>query len=61
MYVVTKTHRYEVIELSTIEPGVHLIPDFGRMGTTQSLLRGENSPRGLDAYGRFVLNNYTDI
>ena len=61
MYVVTKSDRYEVIELSTIERGVHLIPDFGRIGTTQSPLEGDNRPRGLDAYDRFVLNNYTDL
>jgi Plavaka transposase len=62
MYVVNKTNRYEVIELLTIERGVHLIPDFGRIGTTQSPLEGDNNRlRGLDAYDRFVLNNYTDL
>ena len=61
MYVVTKSGRYEVIELSMIERGVHLIPDFGRIGTTQSPLEGDNCPFGLDTYDRFVLNNYTDL
>lgn len=61
MYVVTKTERYEGIELSTIERGVHLIPDFGRVGATLFPLEGDNRLRGLDGYDRFVMNIYTDL
>ena len=31
MYVVTKSEKYEVIEISMIEQGMHLIPEFGKI------------------------------
>ena len=34
MYVVTKSEKYKVIEISTIEWEVYLIPEFGKIGTT---------------------------
>jgi len=44
MFQVNKTDKYEVIELSTIERGVHLIPVFGPIGST-------NSVAGVDRRG----------
>ena len=60
MYLVKKKHEYEVIELSTIERGIHLIPDFGKeIGGTRRAELGE--PHGLDAFERFVINNHLDL
>jgi hypothetical protein len=65
MFQVNKTDKYEVIELSTIERGVHLIPVFGPIGTTtpwrELTEEGTKVPRGLDAYDKFVINNYRDL
>jgi hypothetical protein len=65
MFIITKTNKYEVIELSTIERGVHLIPNFGAIGSTnpwKELAKGDNPiPRGLDEYDRFVINNHLDL
>ena len=65
MFQVNKTDKYEVIELSTIERGVHLIPVFGPIGTTtpwrESTEEGTKVLRGLDAYDKFVINNYRDL
>jgi len=65
MFIVNKTDKYEVIELSTIERGVHLIPNFGPIGSTSrwaELVKGEAYiPRGLDAYDKFVINNNLDL
>ena len=65
MFQVNKTDKYEVIELSTIECGVHLIPVFGPIGTTtpwrESTEEGTKVLRGLDAYDKFVINNYRDL
>jgi Plavaka transposase len=65
MYLVNKTDKYEVIELSTIERGVHLIPDFGPIGPTTPWLEiaegGTKVLRGLDAYDKFVINNHLDL
>jgi hypothetical protein len=65
MFVVDKTDKYEVIELSTIECGVHLIPDFGTIGSTspwKELVKGDDYvPRGLDAYDRFAINNHLNL
>jgi len=61
----TKCDKYEVIELSTIERGVHLIPDYGPIGTTTPWIemqkQGTKVPRELDAYNKFVINNYLDL
>ena len=65
MYLVTKSDKYEVIELSTIECGVHLIPDYGPIGMTTPWMemqeQGIKVPCGLDAYDKFVINNYLDL
>jgi hypothetical protein len=65
IFVVNKMDKYEVIELSTIERGVHLIPDFGAIGSTspwkELVKRDDYVPRGLDAYDKFVINNHLDL
>ena len=65
MYLVTKSNKYEVIELSTIERGVHLIPDYGPIGTITPWIemqkRGTKLPCRLDAFNKFVINNYLDL
>jgi hypothetical protein len=59
MFVVSKTDRYEVIQLQSIERAVHLIPDFGNeVGATRRLPQGVKS---LDHYDRFVINNHIDV
>ena len=64
MYLVNKTEKYEVVELSTIECGVHLIPDFGPIGSTSAWRemadKGTKMPHGFDAYEKFVINNHLD-
>lgn len=51
--------RYDVIQLSSIERGIHLIPDFGgEIGKTKSLPKGVTA---LDQYRRFVINNHIDV
>ena len=60
MYLVKKKHEYEVIELSTIEKSVHLIPDFGKeIGRTQRAQ--PRQPHGLDIFERFVINNHLEL
>jgi len=59
MFIVTKKDEYEVIELDTIERGVHLIPHFSPIGSTPAPIPGQ--PRGLDAFDKFVINNYLDL
>jgi len=64
MFLVNKTDKFEVIELSSIERGIHLIPDFGGMGSTlpwSELVTGDDYvPHSLDAYDKFVINNHLD-
>jgi hypothetical protein len=59
MFIVTKKDEYEVIELDTIERGVHLIPHFGPIGSTPAPIPGQ--PHGLDAFDKFVINNHLDL
>ena len=59
MYLVNKKKEYEVIELAAIERTVHLIPQFGPVGTTKLACRGQ--PQGLDAYDKFVINNQVNL
>ena len=64
MYLVNKTEKYEVVELSTIECGVNLILDFGLIGSTSAWRemadKGTKMPHGFDAYEKFVINNHLD-
>ena len=59
MFIVTKKQEFEVIEVDTIERGVHLIPHFGRPGTTRKARQGD--VLGLDNYEKFVINNHVDL
>lgn len=65
MFVVNKMDKYEVIELSTIERGVHLIPDFDAIGSTspwKELVKGDDYVSyDLDVYDKFVINNHLDL
>ena len=62
MFATKKTDEYEVIELATIERGVHLIPLFGGMMENPPRARAEvGKPFGLDAFDTFVVNNHIDI
>jgi Plavaka transposase len=59
MYKVKKLEKYEVIEVETIERGVHLIPSFGASLSTDMADGG--SPPALDLYETFWLNNQVDL
>ena len=62
MFATKKTDEYEVIELATIERGVHLIPLFGGMMENPPRARAEAGKLfGLDAFDAFVINNHIDI
>jgi hypothetical protein len=61
MYCVWKKERfrYEVFQLSSIERGIHLIPDFGNeIRKTRKLPQGV---KALDHYRRFIINNHIDL
>ena len=59
MFVVSKSQRYEVIQLNCIERGIHLIPQFPRnIGATKRLPAGQTA---LDYYNTFVINNHIDL
>jgi hypothetical protein len=61
MYRVWKKERlrYEVIQLSLIKRGIHLISDFGNeIGKTRKLPQGV---KVLDYYRRFIINNHIDL
>lgn len=59
MFVVRKTNDYEVVDVRSIERGVHLIPDFGdKIGSTEELPEGKMA---LDFYKKFVINNHLDL
>jgi hypothetical protein len=48
-----------VIQLSSIERGIHLIPDFGNeIWKTRKLPQGV---KALDHYQRFIINNHIDL
>jgi hypothetical protein len=50
--------RFEVIEIGTIERGVHLIPCFKGLETEMA---SSTSPPSLDEYREFWVNNHTDM
>ena len=58
MYKVKKLERYEVIEVDTIERGVHLIPSYSGLDTAMAT---GNSPPALDTYTQFFINNHIDL
>ena len=57
MFKVAKD-RFEVIEIDTIERGVHLIPCFDGFNTPMATA---TSPPALDAFDTFWLNNQIDL
>lgn len=57
MYKVKKEEKYEVIEIDTIERGVHLIPQFSGHDTPMAT---PDSPPALDVYTDFLINNHID-
>jgi len=58
MFRVRKLEEFSVVEIVTMERGVHLIPDYGRtMATEVATVR---SPMALDVYTDFWLNNHID-
>lgn len=57
MYKVKKTTTYEVIEIATIEQGVHLIPVYNN----QTEMATTNSQPTLDIYSEFWLNNQVNL
>ena len=59
MYLVNKKKEYEVIELAAIERTVHLIPQFGPVGSTRLACCGQ--PQGLDVYDKVVINNQVNL
>ena len=65
IYLVTKSDKYEVIELSIIEHGVYLISNYEFIGTTIPWMKmqeqGTKVPHGLNAYDKFIINNYLDL
>jgi len=58
MFKVVKEERFEVIEVDTIERGVHLIPCF--KGFESGMANGRTPPV-LDTGREFWINNYTDL
>ena len=58
MYKVKKTRTYEVVEIETIEQGVHLIPVYQG---TQTAMATPDSELTLDAYSEFWLNNHINL
>ena len=50
--------RYTVIDIATIERGVHLVPCFSSLET--QMADAKSSP-SLDVYTDFWLNNYVDV
>jgi hypothetical protein len=58
MYKVRKQPRYEVIEIETIERGVHLIPCFNGLQTRMA--NGRSTP-ALNVYTDFWVNNQIDL
>ena len=57
MYKVKKTTTYEVIEIATIEQGVHLIPVYHN----KTDMATANSTPALDMYSEFWLNNQVNL
>ena len=58
MYKVRKEARFDVIEIDTIERGVHLIPVF--VGFDTKMANGTTAP-ALDLYSDFWINNHVDL
>jgi Plavaka transposase len=58
MYRVRKMQHFEVVEIDTIERGVHLIPYYKN---TQTRMANESSQPALDEYEEFWVNNQIDI
>jgi hypothetical protein len=58
MFRVRKLEEFSVVEIVTMERGVHLIPDYGRTMATE--LATVRSPMALDVYTDFWLNNHID-
>ena len=50
--------RFEVIDIETIEHGVHLIPCFKGFETSMATAK---SPPALDVYREFFINNHVNI
>ena len=50
--------RFDVIDMDTIERGVHLIPCFKGF---ESSMATANSAPALDVYREFFINNHVDI
>jgi len=57
MYRVRKTDNFEVVEIDTVERGVHLIPCFTGLATEMA---SSSSLPTLDVYTDFWLNNQID-
>ena len=58
MYKVRKEAKFDVIEIDTIERGVHLIPVFAGFDT--KMANGITAP-ALDLYTDFWINNHVDL
>jgi hypothetical protein len=58
MYRVKKTTTFEVVEIATIEQGVHLIPMY--QGTKNQMASSISAP-ALDMYSEFWLNNQVNL
>jgi hypothetical protein len=58
MYRVKKTTTFEVVEIATIEQGVHLIPMY--QGTKNQIASSTSAP-ALDMYSEFWLNNQVNL
>jgi len=63
MYTVMRTTRYEVIDVSRIKSGVHLIPKYGntlRASETEVPI-GRFGPEVFEHFEEFFLNSWIDI
>ena len=57
MFKVKTLEKYEVVEVDSIERGVHLIPCFVGHETEMA---SANTVSALDNYDEFWINNYSD-
>ena len=58
IYKIRKEDKYEVVEIDTIERGVHLIPCF--MGYEAKMANRFSRP-ALDVYKDYWINNQIDL
>ena len=65
IYLIIKSDKYEIIKLSIIECGVHLISNYESIETITLWMKMQEQrikiSRELNAYDKFIINNYLNL